>query len=332
MRHRPSPSEVEHLSRRALPVPFLVLGMGILLCALNGCGTVDKAIHRPNLVCLAPDLSRIFINDSQRGRVLIADRRFRYLSEIAMPVGSSIWGIAVSPAGELAVTNGRQTSVAFSEAEQEEGNIAEICFYTLDGRETHRLAWRGEKRLLHTPGPIRFLSDGTFVVADYELNTIVRLDRSGKVLVKFGEFGHGEGQLYYPNDLAVASDGSLLVCETYNFRLSRFTPDGTFLGHLGGKGREEGRFMFPQGLCFDAAGNLYVTELSTMRVSVFGPDGSFRQAIQPLQQGFKADCLQMFGVAWASDTGDLLVADSINECLHVIASDGRWVRAVTALE
>ncbi len=317
---------------RIYEVSGLAVLAGCLLFLLTGCGSIDKALHRPNLVCLAPDLSRVFIYDSQGSRVLIADRGFRALGEIPMPPGSAVWGMAVSPAGELALTNSRQAAVAFSDEERKEGSIAEVCFFTFDGRETHRLEWQGEGRPLHTPGPIRFLPDGTLVIADFELNTIVRLDRSGKVLARFAEFGHGDGQLYHPNDIAVASDGSLLVAESFNFRLSRFGPDGRFQHHLGGKGWEEGRFMFPQGVCFDATGNLYVTELSTMRVSVFGPDGTFRQAIQPLQQGFQADCLQMFGVAWASDTGDLLVTDSINECLHVIASDGRWLRAVTTLE
>ncbi len=309
---------------------------GLVLCLeafmLSGCGQVDKTFHRPNLVALTPDQSRLVILDSAANRVLLADRQFRYQGEIAVPEGNKIWGLEVAPNGEIAITNRYVEDQAFTEEERQASAVAEVLFFTMSGAIVNHLQWKGGTGPIKFPAAIRFQPDGTFWVSDLELNKLVHFDRAGNVLSTFGTLGYAPGQLYYPNDFAIASDGRILVAESYNFRLSLFGPDGTFLWSCGDKGWEEGKLMFPQNVAFDNQGNMHVTEMSTMRISTFAPDGRFLRAVYPQKQGMDAEYLQMFGLAVASDTGEMFAADSLNGQVYVIASDGRLVRSLSKLD
>ncbi|NLI77258.1 MAG: hypothetical protein GX442_12550 [Candidatus Riflebacteria bacterium] len=309
---------------------------GLVLClgafGLTGCGQVDKTFHRPNLVVLTPEQSRLIILDSAANRILLADRQFRYQGEIAVPEGNKIWGLDITPDNEIAITNRREEVQAFTEEERQASSVAEVLFYSMSGAVTNHLQWKGGDGPINTPAAIRCLPDGTFWVSDFQLNKLVHFDRAGNVLSTFGTFGYDPGQIYYPNDFTIASDGRILVSESYNFRLSLFAPDGTFLRTFGEKGWDEGKLMFPQNVVYDSQGNMHVTEMSTMRISTFAPDGRFLRATYPLKQGMEAEYLQMFGLAVASDTGEMFVADSLNGQVYVIASDGRLVRSLSGLD
>lgn len=313
---------------------WLLAGLALCLGAvgLAGCGQVDKTFHRPNLVVLTPDQSRLVILDSAANRILLADRQFRYQGEIAVPEGNKIWGLAVTPANEIAITNRQDGEQGATAEERQASAVAEVLFYSPTGAVTNHLRWTGHNGPVKAPAAIRFLPDGTFWVSDYALNKLVHFDRAGNVLSTLGTFGYDEGQFYYPNDFVVASDGRIVVVESYNFRLSVFGADGTFLHTIGAKGWEEGKLMFPQYIAFDGQGNLHVTEMSTMRVSTFDPGGRFLRAVYPLKQGLDAQYLQMFGLDVASDTGEVFVADSLNGQVYVIASDGRLVRSLSGLD
>jgi len=75
---------------------------------------------------------------------------------------------------------------------------------------------------------------GEIVVADYENHRIQGFDRKGKVLLKFGSNGKGNGQFNRPCGVTVDQrNNQIVVADTYNDRIQIFDEKGTFLRVFG---------------------------------------------------------------------------------------------------
>ena len=139
-----------------------------------------------------------------------------------------------------------------------------------------------------------------------------------------------------PFGAAIAPDGTIYVSDAGdNNRIRKITPDGR-VETFAGNGKEafadgpglQAAFNTPSGLAIDGAGNLYVADTGNNRirristqgvVSTIAGDGTAGYADGPVAQA-KFD--GPIGVA-VDEAGDILVADSYNDRVRLIAPNGQ---------
>jgi len=147
---------------------------------------------------------------------------------------------------------------------------------------------------------------GNLYVAATLAEQIVRLSPRGRVIGRFGSFGHAPGQFAGPTGLAIGGSGNLFVADSGNRRVQKLTLGGRPLASWGGYPL----FEDPTGVAVDARGNIFmsdrfrsrITELSTTGrpVAQWGGSGSYPgQFLVP--EGLAIDSL-----------GNLYVADAGN--------------------
>jgi DNA-binding beta-propeller fold protein YncE len=212
-----------------------------------------------------PD-GRIFIADTHYHRVIVYDRDGHELARF----GSHGRG-----AGEFELP----TDVAFDA----DGNVYVAEYYGND-RITK---WSADLKFMSVlvsgeidgkplarPAGIDFDAEQTLWCADACNHRILRFDRQGRLLARFGELGDGPGQMRYPYDLAVVPDalgGGILVCEFEGNRLQWFSKDGKSLRTWGSVGRELGQVWMPWGVAVGADGRIYVVDSYNSRVQIIRP-------------------------------------------------------------
>lgn len=129
---------------------------------------------------------------------------------------------------------------------------------------------------------------------------VIKLDRSGRVLMTLGEAGvSGADESHFngPTGVIVQDNGDIWVTDGHggpqrgpnsdnmfgsrggNNRLVRFSKDGEFIqawgGGVGSESHEPMRFNDPHSIARDAAGNIYVADRGNLRVQVIDKEGHF---------------------------------------------------------
>ncbi len=124
-------------------------------------------------------------------------------------------------------------------------------------------------------------SDGSFLIAAYGSNEVLKFDANFRLLERF----HGGLDGFdRPYDVAEARDGTLYISEFGANRISRCNARGDKLATFGGKGTGPGRLLGPQYLAIDARGFVYVSDWGNSRVNKYGADGAFVLSIQGLSK------------------------------------------------
>ena len=84
---------------------------------------------------------------------------------------------------------------------------------------------------LHRPTSIDWFKDGTFMVSDGYSNTrVVKYDKDGKPLMKWGTRGKGPGEFNGPHGVAVSANGDrVFVSDRGNARIQVFDASGKFI-------------------------------------------------------------------------------------------------------
>jgi sugar lactone lactonase YvrE len=136
--------------------------------------------------------------------------------------------------------------------------------------------------------------DGNVWVADAGVKgpkgfQVTKFSPDGRVLLKLGKPGQGEGQsgldiFDSPTGVAVASTGDIYISEGHgegkpnNSRIMVFTKDGKFIKTFGTRGSGDGQLFSPHALAFDSQDRLYVADRGNSRIVVFEKDGKFLAA------------------------------------------------------
>jgi sugar lactone lactonase YvrE len=194
------------------------------------------------------------------------------------------------------------------------------------------------------PQGIAVSGSGALYVADSGNNTIRIISPGGAVTTLAGQPGKRGGTegvgtnslFYHPQGLALDATGNLYVTDALNDSIRVVGTNGAarlLAGPGGSAGSDSGtgpaaRFNYPAGVASDAADNLYVADLLNFVVRKITPDGSVSVlAGQPGQSGaadgpgtnalFAGPC----GVV-VDATGNIYVADTGNETIRVIATNG----------
>ncbi len=122
--------------------------------------------------------------------------------------------------------------------------------------------------------PVAIAEDGSggFLVTDSELAEVIRLNKNGEPVGRFGK-----GVLARPTGITRdPRDNVVYVADTREHNIKAFSLDGKLIDVLGSPGKEMGRFNSPTYLTF-RENQLYVADTLNFRVQVLnrGGDGRF---------------------------------------------------------
>lgn len=117
-----------------------------------------------------------------------------------------------------------------------------------------------------TPGGRIYITDGNG-------QRVIEYLTTGAIVVVWGHYGMGLGELWGVNGVATDLSGNVYVAEEVNERVQVFTGNGTALGFIGGPGSGDGQFGAASGIAFDPVGDMFVTDSGNDRVEKFGSSG-----------------------------------------------------------
>lgn len=190
-----------------------------------------------------------------------------------------------------------------------------------DRKEGFLEFWGGstEAENFLSPSGIVATDDGFVLVADADLQRVIRLDRTGKAAGVIGA-----GLLKRPNGLAFdEASGRLFVVDTHAHDIKVFDRQGALLEVWGKRGEENGTLNFPSFAAF-ANGRLYVTDTMNARIQVFdGRDGTVLKTLG--QRGLRlGQFVRPKGIAVDGDE-NLYVVESMHDHLLVYNRDGDFL-------
>ena len=190
------------------------------------------------------------------------------------------------------------------------------------------------ERYMLVPVGIAIDKDDNIYVADSQGddNGIWKFDTEGRLLLKWGSFGSGDGEFDFPGGVAVSPEGDVYVVDCGNDRIQKFTSDGKFINKWGSTGSGDGEFLMlesgrpdwlSQGaITIDELGYVYVQDIHNCRIQKFDSDGQFLLS-------WPVNCTEP---PWRGPTGidigadgNLFVADTHGGFVHIYSTDGQFI-------
>jgi len=193
--------------------------------------------------------------------------------------------------------------------------------HIIDLRErTHVVSYGSEQQRFAAPVGVAWANDQLFV-SDAQLHQIIQLDRTGRVVRRFGET-----ELIRPVGIAyVPQRREFYVVDGGAHLIAVFDSSGRSVRTIGGRGTQPGEFNFPTHIAFDGTARLAVADTGNFRVQVLDLEGNCRRVL-----GRKGDAAGDFalpkGVAFDGD-GHLYVWDSQFENVQIFDRTGRLLLA-----
>jgi DNA-binding beta-propeller fold protein YncE len=158
-------------------------------------------------------------------------------------------------------------------------------------------------------------------VADFNNNTLLKFDKTGKLLKSVGQKGSGDGEFNNPLGLTVVGD-EVIVCDHTNHRLQVFTSDLVFVRQIGSPGKGNRQFLRPVDVTHDENGNLYVTDNGNNRVRIFNVQGNFLRILIP-----PGRIAQPFGITYSRNLV-YITQGMENGKVHVYHKNGSEVTSI----
>ena len=185
----------------------------------------------------------------------------------------------------------------------------EIVVFDQSGKKRYSIS--NEK--LRDPQGVAVSESGIFVM-DGGSHSLLKFDRTGKLLKSVGEKGSGKGQFHNPYGLTVVGD-EVIVCDGGNNRLQVFTSDLVFVQRFGSLGLDNGQLKDPTDIIYDKDGrNLYVGDYFGHRVQIFTMQGKYLRCLMA-----KRDIIKPTGIA---TDGELVYIAQQSGLLHIYRKNG----------
>jgi len=193
--------------------------------------------------------------------------------------------------------------------------------------------------------------DGNIILSDREGKFVWKIDKAGRASIIAGT-GRQTGSrgipdervpareldLAMPEGLVVDTDGSILQTDSYNHVIWRIDREGYVTRFAGtgerGRGGEgvkalESAFAFPCDVRLDSKGNIFVADLENNRIRKITRDGVVTTVAGTGVAGYSGDggpaIKAELNAPWGiliDNNDDLLIADSNNDVIRRVGSDG----------
>ncbi|CAL8105691.1 unnamed protein product [Orchesella dallaii] len=274
-------------------------------------------------------VSRIYGEDSMTAKVIISCKS--KAAELLSPSYNSdvdyrkfmsckLWGLTANPCTNNLFYTDRCSN--------------EVTCVDPWGRNLFRFSqcYRNSTENLHCPTGITYDSThGRLLIVDKGNNRVCFFSVDGQFISSFGSFGRDDGMFRYPWDVAVSPDGQhIVVSDPKNRRIQVFDRYGNFLrkfslfdknlGHI----QYKYQFDHPRGVTFDGTGNfIYVTDFVVNNVIQIPLDLSPLHYVVPARQLCRPQGITV------DDVGNLLIADSKNNCIRQVSPKGDLLSNVT---
>jgi sugar lactone lactonase YvrE len=198
---------------------------------------------------------RIYVSDSQLGKVSVFDEKGTYLTrfegEFKRPTCMAI--------------DEKGSTIYVSDTLEHK-----IYTYSLEGKRTGSIGGPGSlPGELHYPTHLFVDKEGLLYVTDSMNFRIQIFDPAGDVLGSVGVLGDRHGNLEKPKGVAVDSQGHIYVVDSINDTVKIFDRKGALLLFFGERGHSLGEFWLPSGIFIDNADIIYVADTYNMRVQAF---------------------------------------------------------------
>ena len=117
---------------------------------------------------------------------------------------------------------------------------------------------------------------GNIFVTDAGTNELIKIDKTGKVLVSRGGYGWSPSTFDHPNDV-FAQTLRIAVADKNNNRIQFFDKDLTFLSEFTTKERDDElySFQYPTASAFSNQGDLFILDSDNSRILKYNLSGDF---------------------------------------------------------
>ena len=215
----------------------------------------DDTLVSPVAVAVRAD-GAIFVADSWAGKVILVDRKGKFLAVAAQTGLQRPVGLAYDD------RNGR-LYVADSAGQR-------ILAYNAQGEKLFSWGTRGAGvGEFNYPTHLAFTAANALLVTDALNFRIQSFDSDGKFLWQFGHHGDTSGSFASSKGVATDSGGHIYVVDALFDAVQLFKKDGTFLLSFGNQGSGPGQFWLPGGLFINDKDRIFVADTYNHRIQVF---------------------------------------------------------------
>ena len=219
------------------------------------------------------------------------------------------WGVAVTPKGEVVVSNYDVQCVSVFSGQK---NV--LSFGTCGSSPGQFLR----------PAGVAVDDEGNILTADVRNHHIQRFTSDGQFIAAVGEEGSELLQFSYPRGIAFnAGNGKVYVMDSGNSRCQVLNSNLTFFSSFGKEGNGRGQFAHPWGVACDGSGKVYVADTGNKRIQVFTAEGVFLKIFGRRGQGV-GELSQPAGIA-VDASGTVYVSDRFNHRVSLFTSEGQFV-------
>ena len=166
------------------------------------------------------------------------------------------------------------------------------------------------------PAGLRIIGDKVYVT-DVQENKVFVFSLDGKLLLKIGKPGKGQGEFVAPNAITADADGNIYVVDTGNQRVQVFDSKGKFTKFINGSTNGTGvsSFVNPRGIGIDDRGIIYV--VSNLTHTVFGFNEKGEKMFQFGGQGEENGKFSLPNGLNIDANGNVYVTDTLNTRVSV---------------
>ncbi len=131
---------------------------------------------------------------------------------------------------------------------------------------------------------------GDVYILDVKYNAIYKYNSPGKLLLSFGGYGAGDGELDAPGDMLIDGAGNIVIADKGNHRVVTLDPTGNQILSFGSKGQGSGQLIEPVSLAITPGGEILVKDSS--KFERIGLEHPFRARQRTLGQEYVVQPLE----------------------------------------
>ncbi|HNY13067.1 MAG TPA: SMP-30/gluconolactonase/LRE family protein [Candidatus Wallbacteria bacterium] len=179
-------------------------------------------------------------------------------------------------------------------------------------------------RDLPSAGSVAIDPSGNIYALCQNNGNVVKFNSSGKLILKWGSYGNGNGQMSKPFGITADLSGSIYIAEPGNHRIQKFDSNGNYLLQWGSLGSDKGQFNYVSGIAVDSSGNRYAADTYNSRIQVFDSNNNFIREWGSCGQD-NGNFNGPVGIAVNSSKKFVYVADTLNHRIQKFDLNGNFI-------